>query len=106
MYRIWLGELCHLQAYTRLGRGNELTGWMYNHLAGLAEALDIPDQAFEYALKSLSCMTAYPPDSTAVAYQKLRVAQLGARTENPESARFRSEAMECLRLHWGDSPDQ
>lgn len=96
-----------VQVYdSRLAPSNELRGWMYHHMAGLADALCNHDLAFEYALKTRACMAAYPPNSTAVAYQMLQLSQLAAKTENPASACWRSEAMDNLTLHWGDGLEQ
>ena len=98
---------CRVQVYdSRLGPSNELRGWMYHHMADLAEAFGNHDLAFEYALKTRACMAAYPPNSTAVGYQMLKLSQLAEKTDNPASARWRSEAMDNLTLHWGDDAEQ
>ena len=91
-----------------LGSENELRGWVSDNLANTSEALGGSQLMDTWAEEALDiCSNAYPPNSTAVAYQKLRLARLIPEADSVLSASLRSqmfrEAVQTLSMHFGDS---
>lgn len=85
----------------RLGLCNELRGWVSDNLANVSQAMGQIDQAKKFARTALRvCACAYPTNSTAVAYQKLRIAKL---EPDPLRSRMYSEALQVLSLHFGNN---
>ena len=91
-----------------LGFENELRGWVSDNLANMSEALGGSNLTDTWAKEALDiCSSAYPPNSTAVAYQKLKFAKLKPEADSVLSASCRSqllrEAVQTLSMHFGDS---
>lgn len=92
-----------MQVHDRqLGNRNELRGWVSDNLTHILEFVGQLDQARQFARTALEiCECAYPTNSTAVAYQKLRLARLCPDTETA----LHKEALQVLSIHFGNIVD-
>lgn len=84
---------------------NELLGATADALAGALAAGGGCDEAAQQCSASLDILSqSYPPDSTAVAHAKLKLAALLQRLQcDEQQARLVREAMTVLRLHHGEA---
>ena len=88
-----------------LNSDNQVTAQTNNQLTEIYEVLGHADMASECCERILcSLASSYPFNHTAVAYQKLRLADLLCRHgEYSAAQKHRSEALRTLSLHFGDA---
>jgi len=89
----------------QLSKANQLTAQTSNQLAEVFAALGDAQQAAGHCQKVLeSLLSSYSSNSTAVAYQRLKLAQLqGLLGQHSAAQTQTANALRTLQLHSGDA---
>ena len=99
-----LSSLVCLQVqHKHLTKANQLTAQTYHHLSEVYEALGNVQQAISHSEAVLeSLQKSYPDNSTAVAFQQLKLGRLLRTAGNTSAAQSHADAAQkCLKLHFG-----
>ena len=86
-----------------LAKANQLTAQTHYQLSEVYEALDNVQQAISHSEAVLeSLQKSYPDNSTAVAFQQMKLGGLLRTAGNSLAAQaYAKAAQECLKLHFG-----